>query len=97
MACIVSGCKEETHKKFLMCNKHWKCLPETLREDVRKDTEKGMHTLSVRPSRDWLAAASKHVGNIRNLDIRVDAGEKISRKFEKEPIRGRLVPDSSSL
>jgi hypothetical protein len=39
-----------------MCVKHWYTLPETLREDIRKDTDKGAHSLRAQPSREWLAA-----------------------------------------
>jgi hypothetical protein len=56
-----------------MCSKHWYALPQMLREDLRKGTEKGAHSLRATPTREWLAAASKHVGDIKCLNVRVDA------------------------
>jgi len=82
MACVVRGCTGNTGKKAIMCSKHWYALPQTLRDDLRRDTEKGNHSLRANPSREWLAAASKHVGDVKNLVVRVDADSKIKRKFQ---------------
>jgi hypothetical protein len=83
MACVVKGCTDPTRGKAIMCAKHWYALPETLREDVRSETDKGAHTLRATPSREWLAAASKHVGTLHNLTVQVGVDSKIKRKFDK--------------
>lgn len=82
MACVVAGCNEQIRSKYLMCSKHWYKLPETLRDDVRLGTDKGTHTLRAHPTREWLGLATKYVGSIRNLSIRVDADNKVKRKFQ---------------
>ena len=68
-----------------MCAKHWYALPQTLRDEIRKGTEKGMHSLRVQPSREWLAVASKHVGEIKHLVIRVGFDQKVKRNFQAKP------------
>jgi hypothetical protein len=83
MACVVKNCTQETRGKAIMCVKHWYTLPETLREDIRKETDKGAHTLRAQPSREWLAAASKYVGDVKNLSINYEDG-KHKRKFQDE-------------
>lgn len=80
-SCVVKGCTQEVRGKAIMCAKHWYALPEMLREDIRKDTDKGAHSLRAQPSREWLAAASKHVGDLKNLSIKYDNG-KHKRKFQ---------------
>ena len=65
-----------------MCAAHWYALPQQLREDIRKDTDKGAHTLRAQPSREWLAAASKHVGDLRHLSIQYGSDNKHKRKFQ---------------
>ena len=65
-----------------MCAKHWYALPQTLRDDIRRDTDKGAHTLRANPSREWLAAASKHVGDLKHLAIRPGVDGKTKRKFQ---------------
>ena len=82
MACVVKGCTQETRGKAIMCAKHWYALPETLREDIRKDTDKGAHSLRAQPSREWLSMASKYVGDVQNLSIRYEADGKQGRKFQ---------------
>ena len=83
MSCVVKGCTEITGKKSLMCSTHWNALPITLREDVRKGTEKGAHTSRAHPTREWLTAASKYVGTLRNLIIQVGVDNKIKRHYQK--------------
>ena len=80
-ACVVKSCTQETRGKGIMCVAHWYALPQTLREDIRKDTDKGAHTLRAQPSREWLAAASKYVGDVKNISIRYEDG-KHKRKFQ---------------
>jgi hypothetical protein len=82
MACVVRGCNDHTGHKAVMCSKHWYALPLSLRDDVRRGTEKGNHTLRANPSREWLSTASKHVGDVRNLVVRVGADNKIKRQFQ---------------
>lgn len=65
-----------------MCAKHWYALPLSLRDDVRRGTEKGMHTLRVHPTREWLGIASKYVGEIINLHIFVGVDNRIRHKFQ---------------
>ena len=84
MACIVRGC-DQGHGKSLMCSTHWAKLPESLRQDVRKGNEKGAGTLRAHPTREWVMAASKYVGEVKNLNIFVDVTNKVKRKFEKQP------------
>lgn len=85
-ACVVKHCTEETRGKAIMCAKHWYVLPQQLRDDIRRDTDKGSHTLRANPSREWLAAASKYVGDVKNLVVRPGVDGKNSRKFqEKKP------------
>jgi hypothetical protein len=84
MACIVRICDENTRGKALLCPKHWQMIPETLREEIRKGTEKGTHTLRATPTREWVQAVSKYVGDVKNLNIYVDSTSKVKRKFEKK-------------
>jgi hypothetical protein len=65
-----------------MCASHWYKLPETLRREARKGTEKGQHSLRAHPTREWFGLATKYVGDLRHLVIRVDAANKIHRKHE---------------
>lgn len=83
MACVVKSCHETTSKKNLMCSKHWYTLPLSLRDDVRRGTEKGTHTLRAHPSREWLSAVTKYVGDVKNLIVHVGADNKIRRNFQK--------------
>jgi hypothetical protein len=85
MACIVRGCNNGTSKKALMCRDHWEKIPAGLRMDVRKGTEKGAGTLRAHPTREWVQQASKHVGEVKNLSIYVDATSKVKRKFAPKP------------
>jgi hypothetical protein len=82
MACVVRGCTDHTNAKALMCAKHWYALPLSLRDDARRGTEKGAHTLRVHPTREWLSTASKYVGDIKNLYISVGVDSRIRRKFQ---------------
>lgn len=84
MACIVRSCTDPVRGKALLCPKHWAKIPETLREEIRKGTEKGTHTLRATPTREWVMAASKFVGEVQNLNIFVDATSKVKRKFDKK-------------
>ena len=84
MACIVRGCKDETRGKALLCSGHWAKLPEKLREEVRNGTEKGAHTLRATPTREWVQAASKYVGDVQNLNVFVDSNSKVKRKFDNK-------------
>ena len=85
MACIVRGCNNGTSKKALMCRDNWEKLPATLRTDLSKGTEKGASTLRAHPTREWVQQASKHVGEVKNLNIFVDATSKVKRKFGTKP------------
>lgn len=92
MACVVKGCTDSLGKKAIMCSKHWYALPQQLRDDVRRCGEKGaIQTLRAAPSREWLVAASRHVGDVKNLVVRADANNKTNRKYQdpkpqEEPI-----------
>lgn len=79
---MVDGCREHTAGKNVMCGKHWYALPEKLRADVRRETEKGTHSLRARPTREWLAEASKTVGKIRNVVISVASNGKVERRVQ---------------
>jgi hypothetical protein len=86
MSCVVRGCGEHTTKKAILCKKHWDTIPKHLQQDIRKGTEKGQHALRANPSREWLGAISKHVGDVKNLVVKVDAQtNKISRKIQSKP------------
>jgi hypothetical protein len=85
MACIVRSCIGETRGKALLCSKCWAKIPETLREDIRKGTEKGNHTLRATPTREWVQSVAKYVGEVKNLNIYVDATSKVKRQFNKKP------------
>lgn len=80
--CVVKGCHEGSRRKAVMCAKHWFTLPITLRDDVRRGTEKGNHTLRAHPSREWLSTASKYVGDVKNLHVYVDSDNKLKRRFK---------------
>lgn len=67
-----------------MCAKHWYSLPERLRLDVRKGTEKGTHTLRAHPTKEWLGAAAKYAGDVKNLVVQVDADNTVKRQFVTE-------------
>ena len=82
MACVVRSCTEHTNTKALMCAKHWYALPLAVRDDVRRGTEKGTHTLRVHPTREWLSAVTKYVGDVKNLYVGVGADRKVHRKFQ---------------
>lgn len=84
MACIVRNCIGETRGKALLCSKCWAKVPETLREEIRKGTEKGAHTLRATPTREWVQSVAKYVGEVKNLNIYVDATSKVKRKFDKK-------------
>lgn len=88
MACVVKGCSEGTRKKALMCAKHWYAIPATVREEARKGTEKGLQSLRVQPSREWMSLVSKYVGDLKYLAVRADAGGKVNRSFQAkaEPV-----------
>jgi hypothetical protein len=84
MSCVVKGCQEPIRKRALMCSKHWDRLPKQLHETVRQGTEKGTHTLRAQPTREWIAATSKVVGDMRNLVFKVDAAGKVNRKMQNK-------------
>ena len=82
MSCVVKGCENHTGKKALLCSPHWNKIPAGLQAEIRKGTEKGQHSLRAHPSREWLSAIIKHVGDVKYLVVRVDAQtNKISRKI----------------
>ncbi len=83
MACVVRNCNEHTSKKALMCKKHWYALPANVRADVRRGTEKGGHSLRAIPTREWLSQASKTVGDVKYLNVRVDVDSKVKKSFQK--------------
>ena len=86
MSCVVRGCVNRSGQKALLCSACWNKIPAHLQADIRKGTEKGQHTLRVHPSREWLSAIIKHVGDVKNLVVRVDAHtNKISRKVQEAP------------
>jgi hypothetical protein len=70
-----------------MCPKHWEMLPAQLKEGLRSGMDKGQHSLRAQPTKEWLAAVTKHVGDVKNLVIHVDAASKVKRKFQTpEPL-----------
>lgn len=74
MACIVRGCNDG-RKTALMCPAHWEKLPIDLRDSLRKG---GGQSLRAVPTREWVQAASKHVGDVRNVQT-LDASSKKKR------------------
>jgi hypothetical protein len=58
--CTTPECADKAHGRKLFCLKCWCQIPESLQRDIRKDTEKGEHTLRAHPARDWLNAAFRH-------------------------------------
>jgi hypothetical protein len=83
VACIVRNCSEATRGKALLCSNHWQKVPESLREEIRKGTDKGAHSLRSHPTREWVTAVSKYVGEVKNLNIYVEtATSKVKRKFQ---------------
>ena len=87
MSCVVRGCAAPLGKKAVLCKKHWEAIPQSLRDDLRKGTEKGQHTLRATPSKEWLNAVSKYTSSdVKTLSVKVDEHtNKITRQIEDKP------------
>jgi hypothetical protein len=87
MSCVVRGCVAPIGKKAVLCKKHWEAIPQNLRDDLRKGTEKGQHSLRAAPSKEWLNAVSKHVNDVKTVSVKVDEHtNKITRQIEDKPV-----------
>jgi hypothetical protein len=73
--CVNSNiCGRQASGRNLFCFEDWCRIPEGHQIEIRKDTEKGEHTLKASPSREWLARAFRYLNEKRTAPVQVDNG-----------------------
>jgi hypothetical protein len=59
--CSNSKCVEKASGRNLFCSKCWFHIPDGHRLEIREDTDKGEHTLSAHPSREWMSRSLRYI------------------------------------
>jgi len=59
--CSNPKCTSKASGRNLFCVKCWFHIPEGHREEIRKDTDKGEHTLRAHPNREWLSRSLRYI------------------------------------
>lgn len=72
--CHADGCRERVPPKMLMCKKHWKMVPQHLKDEVWAHYQPGQERLddtSPAISGDYLEAAQAAVDAVARLEGRL--------------------------
>ena len=64
-------CGRQASGRNLFCFEDWCRIPEGHQKEIRKDTEKGVHTLRAQPGREWLSRAFRYINEKRNAPVQV--------------------------
>jgi hypothetical protein len=67
--CADFECDSKASGRNLFCVKSWFAIPEHHRDEIRKGTEKGEHTLRAKPSREWMSKAMRYLHEPRKVPI----------------------------
>jgi hypothetical protein len=68
-----SVCGNQASGRNIFCLADWCRIPEGHQIEIRKDTEKGEHTLRASPSREWLSRAFRYINEKRTAPVQVSA------------------------
>ena len=69
--CSNQKCTGKANGRNVFCSKCWFHVPGDLRAAIRKDSEKGEHTLRAQPSREWLSMALRSINDRRPVSNQV--------------------------
>ena len=67
--CADPLCNDKASGKNLFCAKSWFAIPEYHRDLIRSETDKGEHTLRVKPTREWMKKALHYLHEPRKVQI----------------------------
>ena len=66
-----SVCGRQASGRNLFCTEDWSRIPEGHQNEIRKDTDKGEHTLRAHPNREWLTRTFRYLNEKRNVPVQV--------------------------
>ena len=68
--CAAVGCNASIPRRMLMCRRHWRMVPLSMRLNVLAAYRTGQEDGSVRLGREWLAAAREAIDAVARAEGR---------------------------